>query len=133
VGAVAMVVLVGNDAAVRADDAKNTATGDWKWEMRGRGGNGQAREVTLKLKQDGEKLTGTITGFQGQATAIKEGTIKKGEVSFEVTRERNGNTFTQKYKGKLEGDTIKGTVEFEINGETRTRPWEAKRSTANVA
>ncbi len=49
-------------------------------------------------------------------------------MSFKVTRERNGQTFTVNYKGKLEGDTIKGTIEFNFGGESRSRDWEAKRS-----
>jgi hypothetical protein len=49
-------------------------------------------------------------------------------VTFSVTREFNGNSFTAKYSGKLDGDTIKGKVDTERNGETRSRDWEAKRS-----
>jgi len=41
--------------------------------------------------------------------------------------ERNGNTFKTIYKGKLAGDTIKGTTERERNGEKMTSDWEAKR------
>lgn len=110
---------------VQADD-KATATGTWKWEFKRQ--NGESTEVTLKLKQDGEKLTGTITGRNNTETEIKEGKVtKEGEVTFDVVREFNGNTFTQKYKGKLEGDTIKGKIEFERNGEAQSRDWEAKR------
>src|SRR5690242_7296585 len=34
--------------------------------------------------------------------------------------------FTTKYDGKVTGDTIKGKMEFERDGETRSRDWEAK-------
>jgi hypothetical protein len=36
--------------------------------------------------------------------------------------------FVQQYKGKVEGDTTKGKVEFERQGEKMTRDWEAKKS-----
>jgi hypothetical protein len=108
-----------------ADDKKADATGTWKWSVER---NGQTFETTLKLKQDGDKLTGTITGRQGNETAIEEGKVKDGEVTFKVVREFNGNKITFDYKGKLDGDMIKGKTEFEREGEKMSRDWEAKRS-----
>ena len=58
---------------------------------------------------------------------IEDAKFKDGEVAFAVTRERNGQKFTIKYKGKVSGDTIKGKTEFERNGEKQSRDWEAKR------
>lgn len=40
----------------------------------------------------------------------------------------NNNTFVQTYKGRVNGDPIKGKVGFERNGETRGHDWEVKRS-----
>lgn len=119
-GATLLAVTVA--AAVWAADA----TGKWTWNQRGQGGN----EVTmnLELKQDGEKLTGTVARGD-QKTEIKEGTVKNGEVAFVVVRERNGQEFKQQYKGKLDGDTIKGTVSFKTaDGQERSRDWVAMRA-----
>ena len=99
-------------------------TGTWKWTIEF---GGQSREVTLKLKLDGGKLTGTMPGRDGQETKIEDAKYKDGEMSFAVTRERNGQKTTTKYKGKLEGDVIKGTQESDRNGQVRCREWEAKR------
>jgi hypothetical protein len=121
----ALVVAVAALAGpARADDKAN-ATGTWKWTVEF---NGQKRDMTLKLKQEGDKLTGAMIGRNNNETAIDDGTIKDGNVSFTVTRERNGQKFTTKYTGKVVGDTIKGKMEFERNGETQTRDWEATRS-----
>ena len=89
--------------------------------------NDQSREVTLKLKLDGDKLTGTISGRNAD-TAIDDGKYKDGDISFSVTRERNGQKMTQKFSGKLSGDEIKGKVEFERNGQAQSRDWDAKRA-----
>lgn len=117
--------------AIAADDAKDSKAkvdGTWKWSFTTQ--NGDKREGSAKLKQDGEKVTGTVAGRQGNDTEIKDGKIDKdGNVSFTVTREFNGNSFTQKFHGKVEGDTIKGKIESTRDGETRERDWEAKRST----
>ena len=77
-------------------------------------------------KAEGEKLTGSI-GRNGQTTEIMNGTFKAGEVAFTVVRERNGQSITSKYKGKVEGDAISGKIEFELNGESRSFDWNAKR------
>jgi hypothetical protein len=105
--------------------------GTWTWSTPGRGG-GEPRKSTLKLKVEGAKLLGTITnpGRQGgdpMVTEISEGKVKDNEISFDVTREWNGNKVTMKYSGKIEGDTIKGKIESERDGNVRSREWEAKR------
>ncbi len=84
--------------------------------------------MAVKLKADGDKLTGTFVSPNGQETKIEDGKFKDGEVSFKVTRERDGNKFVIKFKGKVSGDTIKGKSEIDRNGETMERDWEAKRS-----
>jgi hypothetical protein len=99
-------------------------TGTWKWTV---SFQDQTREMTLKLKLEGDKLTGAVLRREGQETKIEDAKYKDGELSFAVTRERNGQKFTTKYKGKIEGDTIKGKQESERNGQVRSRDWEAKR------
>lgn len=115
-----LVVLAGS---LRADDKPNP-TGTWKWTVEF-GGN--TREMTLKLKLDGDKLTGAMVRGD-QETPIEDGKFKDGEVSFKITRERDGQKFTIKYKGKVTGDTIKGKSEFGAEGNTQERDWEAKRA-----
>jgi hypothetical protein len=114
----------GKDAA---KEAASKVDGTWTWSFTGQ--NGQKRESSLKLKQDGEKLTGTMSGRPGGAGAeIKDGKVDAdGTLSFTVTREINGNTMTAKYHGKLEGDTIKGKIETTRDGQSREREWEATR------
>lgn len=100
-------------------------TGTWKWSVTF---NNQTRESTLKLKLEGDKLSGTMLGRDNQETAIEDAQYKDGEVSFKITRERDGQKFIRKYKGKVSEDTIKGKREFERNGEKgEPRDWEAKR------
>ena len=110
-----------------AADDNTDPTGTWKWSVTR---NNQTRESTLKLKLEGDKLTGAMLGRNNQETAIENASYKDGEVAFTVTREFNGQKFTQKFKGKVSGDTIKGTVEFERDGQTQSRDWEAKREKA---
>jgi hypothetical protein len=107
------------------------ATGTWTWSTPGRNG-GEPRKSTLTLKVAGEKLTGALTtpGRQGgdpMKTEIGDGKVKGNEISFTVTREFNNNKMVSKYSGKVDGDTIKGKIESERNGQAQSRDWEAKR------
>src|SRR5688572_15036077 len=103
-----VVAIVGLAGAARAED-KADPTGTWKWTAKF---GEREREMTLKLKLDGGKLTGAQVGRNDRETPIENATFKDGEVTFEVTRERNGQKRTTKYQGKVAGDTIKGKIEF---------------------
>ena len=143
---VTAVLALGAATELRAAD-KASVTGTWSWTQQGRGGanapaNATPRKTTLKLKADGEKLTGTLSapGRRGQdgaagtpvETEISDGKIKGDEISFSVKREFNGNAMVTKYNGKVEGDAIKGKVEApgRQGGEPTSRDWEAKREAA---
>ena len=125
------IVALGALAQVQAEDKKVDPTGTWTWTTPGRSG-GPDRKFSLKLKVDGEKVTGTVTspgrqGGQPTETAIEDSKLKGEEISFKVTREFNGNKFISKYNGKIGTDSIKGKIETERNGQTQSREWEAKR------
>src|SRR5262245_40287297 len=117
--AVTVVAFIGLGIARAAD--KPNPTGTWKWTA---GQNN--REVTLKLKLDGDKLSGSMPGRNNQETKIEDATFKDGEISFKVTRKNNqGQETVTTYTGKVEGDTIKGKIK---RGDAEARDWEAKRS-----
>jgi hypothetical protein len=118
-----VVAFAGLTGTARAEDKANP-TGTWKWST---GSGNRARETTLKLKLEGDKLTGAIVGRDGKETAVEDPTYKDGTVSFTITRERNGQKSTTKYSGKVSGDTIKGKRESDRGGKTQSGDWEAKR------
>ncbi len=123
---VAFGLFAGFVGAARA--AEPSATGTWSWTMTR---NDQEIKQTLTLKQDGEKLTGTLArpGRDGAEvkTEITDGKATKDGISFKVVREFNGNKFEANYTGKVNGDKLNLKVETERNGEKQTRDIEAKR------
>jgi hypothetical protein len=148
---VALVMGAVLSLAVAEVRAADKITGTWSWAQQRRGGAGGAepaadapvRKTTLKLKADGEKLTGTIAqpmggrggGGGGAAapapTEISDGKIKGDEISFSVKREFNGNAMVMKYNGKVEGDKITGKIEMpgRNGGDPVSRDWTATRET----
>jgi hypothetical protein len=83
-----------------------------KWTAQVPGRDGQPQETTFTFTVEGDKLTGAVSGRQGD-TPIADGKISGDEISFTVTRERQGNVIKQLYKGKVSGDEIKLTRSVE--------------------
>lgn len=76
----------------------------------------------ITFKQDGENLTVTTTGRDGQEIT-GTGTVKGQDIEWSITMNTPRGEFTMTYKGKVEGDTMSGTTQM---GE-RTMEWKAKR------
>ena len=106
--------------------------GKWTWEQAGRGG-GNPTTSTLTLKADGSKLTGSLDSGRGNPVDITDGTVSGSTITFSVTRTmgQGGQSFTTKYTGTLDGDTLK--LEYEQpargGGEPQKRTVTAKRAT----
>ena len=105
--------------SVRAGD--NDPTGTWTWTTpKGVG--------TLKLKREGDKVTGVYVGGQNNTESqIENGTYKDGKLAFSVNREFNNNKVTIKYTATMTGDTMKGKSESDFGGQARMSDFEAKR------
>ena len=114
-----------NASREKATASPSNATGLWKWVLVTEGGD--SHDLSLKLKQDGDKLTGVVIVGDNEVP-ISDGLVKDNEVSLKVTREQDGKTQVSKFKGTLEGDTIKGKIDSDWSGEKRNYPWNAKRS-----
>ncbi|HMG36239.1 MAG TPA: hypothetical protein VKM94_20040 [Blastocatellia bacterium] len=95
----ACFVLMSAVLALAAD-----VSGKWVAQVPGRGG--QTRETTFNFKADGSKLTGTVSGMQGD-NPISDGKVSGDEISFSVNVSFNGQDVKLLYKGKVSGDEIK--------------------------
>jgi hypothetical protein len=104
-------------------------TGKWTWEQQGQNG---ATTVSLSLKADGGKLTGTLDGGRGP-TEISDGKVDGNSISFNVKRNMRGTDVVTPYKGIVNesGDSMK--IEFSRPGRGGAEPTPvtvtAKRST----
>ena len=110
-------------AALAADP-----TGTWTWTTRSQ--NGEI-STTLKLESKDGKLAGAYSNQFGDTT-ISNATFQDDVLAFDVERNFNGTKFVIKYRGKLEGDMIKGTLETPRpdGGEALKLDWNAKRAPA---
>jgi hypothetical protein len=112
-------VLAGLAVAYAAD-----VNGKWVAQIPGR--DGQTRELTINLKVEGDKLTGTVSG-RGGDSPFTDGKINGDDISFTVTSNFNGTEVKNLYKGKVAGDEIKFTRTRD-GGDQPAQEFTAKRS-----
>jgi len=114
-------VLSAAAAALAADP-----TGTWKWTTHSP--NGEI-ETTLKLESKDGRLVGAYSNQFGD-TAISSASLQDDMIAFDVVRDLGGNKYIVKYRGELEGDTIKGTIEApgHDGGEALKIDWNARRT-----
>jgi hypothetical protein len=117
-----IIAFTGMTSLLRADDkpADTGVTGTWKWTRQGPNGD---QETVLKLKQDGDKLTGTVSGFNGNDDDITDGKVTDGKVTFKVVRDFGGRQVTTNYTAELKDGVLKGKSETVFG-----QDFEAKRS-----
>jgi hypothetical protein len=87
-----------------------------------------ANSVTLTLKQDGDKLTGDLASQMGSTPVT--GTFSGGAVAVTANIDVQGNSLQLGINGKVEADTLNGTVKFGDFGEF---PFAGKRASAAAA
>jgi hypothetical protein len=121
-------LVLGAILQVQADDKKVDPSGTYQWVMAGRNG-GPDRTNSLALKLEGDTLSGKLTspgrGGQTTETAINDAKLTGSDVSFNVVRTFNDNTFTNTYTGTITNGTITGKIQFVRDGETQSRDWKA--------
>lgn len=99
-GCALVVCLLALTALVAAQGSVN---GTWTGEVQG--GRGP-QQITLSLKADGGKLTGTLTGGRGGDVMIEEGTITGNTLKFKSKQMGRGGQITFSWTGTLKGDEI---------------------------
>jgi hypothetical protein len=105
-------------------------SGKWVFEQAGRQG-GTPVKVTLTLKAEGSKLTGSVSrpGRDGNAmeTEITEGKVDGNNVSFKAAGGGRGGA--SEYTGTLAGDELKLKVTRQGQNGPQTSEVTAKRAT----
>lgn len=84
-------------------------SGKWMAETQGMQG---PMQTTFDFKVEGTKLTGNVSNTMGE-TPITDGKVEGDNVSFAVIRKFGENEMKIVYKGKIAGDEITFTREFQ--------------------
>lgn len=117
--------------ALSAADVTGKYVGEAKMSFQGQE---RVMKLTLDLKADGAKVTGTLLqeGGMGKAaptpTEIKDGKVDGNKVTFNVERPgRDGNVMKTEYSATLDGTTLKGSSKRDFGGQVMETPFELKK------
>ncbi len=114
------VKLEGQKSRTQTADVSGT------WKLKVPTKDGSTFEPTLKLTQAGSGVTGKYVGEQGE-TELTDAIVLGDEFSFEVARKRDGKSFKLRYVGKVNGDKLQGTVDYNFDGMTGFFDFEGQR------
>lgn len=109
VASFALLAALAARAEEKAPAAKAAADVTGIWNFAVETGQGTGNPV-FTFKQEGEKLTGHYRGTFGEAPV--SGSLKDGEIRFSFKVSGEGQEFQCIYTGALDGDTVKGKVQF---------------------
>ncbi|MDW8143086.1 MAG: class I SAM-dependent methyltransferase [Armatimonadota bacterium] len=102
--------------------------GTWRWSVQTPRGE---RQYVLTLRQRFQKVMGTIS-VDGRESPIADARLVGTQLSFSTTRDMGGQKVTMRFSGRVNGDTITGTVEIQGGQFAGKRDWVAKRDKVNL-
>ena len=104
--ALAFAILTGLTVQPATLQAQQDVVGSWEMSIETPRG---AMTQTFEFTQDGDVLSGTVTGRRG-STELQNVQFVDGVLTFEVLREFRGNSMTQSFSATIEGDEMTGTM-----------------------
>ena len=110
-------------AAAQAAQAKPAEKVDGKWDMSVTGPDGNGINVTIVFKSEGKKLTGTLTGPQGEVPL--EGEYAEGKIMFAISVPGDGGSMNIGFAGNWKED---GTLAGMASGPFGEIPWTATKA-----
>jgi hypothetical protein len=116
--AACLLVIVASTAGIFVAQAQSVSG---RWDLTVETPQGKATP-SIDLRQNGEELTGTYKGRLGEAPL--EGTLRGDDIAFSVTLKFRDQEITVRYTGKVQDDSMKGTVQF---GGSASGSWSARR------
>ena len=105
-------------ASAAAPAAGSAVVGDWDMTIDSPQGK---RTTVLSVKEESGKLSGKMKNQQGE-TALDSIAVSGSDITFSITRDIQGQKMVFTYKGKIDGNKMKGEVDF---GGMATGAWEA--------
>ena len=103
--------------------AKPAASVDGKWNMTITGPDGNGINVAVAIKQDGKKLTGTLTGPQGDVAL--EGEYAEGKIMFGISIPSDQGPMNIGFAGTMKDD---GSLAGMASAPFGEMPWTAVKS-----
>ena len=117
-------VIAKRPASAGGGDAKLAG----KWDVEVATDDGQTLKSSVKLDKQGDQVTGVTTTPDGKEVKLEDGKLAGDELSFKIKVDFEGSALIAKFKGKVDGEKIKGQVDYDLSGQTGTLDFTAKKA-----
>jgi lysophospholipase L1-like esterase len=122
-------------AAVLGDSALRTASGSTgaaslsgEWTLTMPGPSSDPVDLALTLKQEGNRLTGSVPRVGGGVLELVDGKLEGTKFSWVIHRTREGGgKMSYRMSGEVKDGQMKGKTETEMDGNPISNEWTAKR------
>lgn len=122
-----LALVVGLGQILLAEDVNVSGV----WKMTAQTPRGE-RVSEIALVQQGEKLA--VTSKDRDGNEVKsEGTVKGQDITWTMKRQTPNGEFVITYTGKIEAQTMKGTMSFGAQAEGPVGEWKAEKVLAPAA
>jgi hypothetical protein len=103
-----------------------TLEGTWRWTFTMP--DGTTNRPKLRFTVEDGQLHGTTSFRAGTEVPVTNILVNGDQLSFQVIRQRNGESIVTSYTGKWSEKTINGKIESNWAGEKQSYDWEALRA-----
>lgn len=104
-------------------------SGTWKWTLpSGR----EKDQFVLELDQQFQKIKGTLY-INGTGLLIERGKVDGNRLLFTVGKTLDGQSVRMLFSGRVNGNTLEGSMKTEAESATKTSQWRAKRDPSTVS
>jgi SAM-dependent methyltransferase len=104
-------------------------SGTWNWNSPSGVGTDQ---FILELDQQFQQISGTLY-INGSALSITNRSLEGNKLRFRVGRNLDGQIVRMSFKGTVEGNSIRGTVQIDSDSSSRNFRWRAQRDPATIS
>jgi hypothetical protein len=119
-----MAFVLGVCGLAGAQDEKANPVGTWQCEYEI---GGQMRTSTLVIKEEGDKLVGTMNWADQKDEPLTDVKLKDGTLNFSAVRKFMDNEIPIDYTLKIDGDKLTGKGAADFGGQTQEFDIECKR------
>jgi len=103
-------------------------TGNWKWTSPT---GPEKDQYVLELDQQFQEIRGTLF-VNGSGLSIERGKLEGNRLLFTVGRTLEGQSVRMLFSGRVNGNSIEGSIKTEAESATKTNRWKAKRDPSTV-
>ena len=123
--------LAGQTGELECEGVRSSApsevAGSWQLEIDATPVGGEVFQPVLELTGSGDDLAGKFHADDGQVADVEDIAVDGNDLSFKVSLDFGGTPLVSEYQATLDGDSMAGTLAFDLAGQAGELEFTGKR------